>query len=193
MKTILKTSRLRLRTWQTTDIPKMAELSSDKEVMRYFPSTQTYEETEKFVQHNLDHYKAHDFCLYAIDLIHTGDFMGFVGLNVPWFTIPNFQSKNNPVVEIGWRIDKKYWGNGYATEAAKAVLNYAFEKLKLEEIISFTAEINLPSRRVMEKIGLKHDPKDDFNHPKLEPSSPLYHHVLYKICLKEYLQKKSEP
>lgn len=105
----------------------------------------------------------------------------------PPFEIPNFQSKGLPIVEIGWRLSSKHWGKGYATEAAKAVLHFAFTELNLSEIISFAVVANNKSRRVMEKIGLHHSETDDFDHPKLEEDSPLRRHVLYRLTRSEHI------
>ena len=94
-------------------------------------------------------------------------------------------------VEIGWRLSSRHWKKGYATEAAQAVLHYAFAKLNLNEIVSFTVVNNKASRRIIEKIGLHHDPHDDFDHPKLEKTSPLCRHVLYRFMRDEYLKHVS--
>jgi len=110
-----------------------------------------------------------------VELKSTGEMIGFCGL-----FIPSFQAHFTPAVEIGWRLAAHQWNLGYATEAAKAVLKYAFETLKLKEIVSFTAVDNVRSRRVMEKIGLRHNPADDFDHPNLEKLHPLCRHVLYR-------------
>lgn len=93
-----------------------------------------------------------------------------------------------PIVEIGWRLSSQHWGKGYATEAAKAVLHYAFTELNLNEIISFTVVANLKSRHVMEKIGLRHSEADDFDHPGIEAGSHLRRHVLYRLTREIYKQ-----
>lgn len=93
----------------------------------------------------------------------------------------NFNAPFTPAVEIGWRLDYNYWGQGYAVEGAKAVLRYGFETLHLPKIVSFTTVTNIRSRRVMEKIGLTHHPEDDFDHPLLKGDHPLKRHVLYSL------------
>lgn len=188
-KEILITERLILRTWIETDIPKMAAISSDPKVMDYFPYVQDLEETIAFVEHIKRHYQQYGYALYAVELKKTGEFIGFVGLNHVNFTIPDFVPKKLPLTEIGWRLAADYWGQGFATEAAKAVLHYAFTELDLIEVVSFTSVINQPSRRVMEKIGLRHDEKDDFNHPKIDQASRLYRHVLYHLSREQYFQQ----
>ncbi len=108
-------------------------------------------------------------------------FIGFVGLSVPSFT-----SHFTPCVEIGWRIAKEYWGNGYASEAAAASLHFGFEKLKLQQIVAFTVPTNKRSIAVMERIGMSRNPADDFDHPNLQPGHPLQRHVLYRIAAASY-------
>lgn len=140
------------------------------------------------VNHINQHYEKFGYAPYAVEIKDTHEFIGFFGLNHPPFEILNFQPKGFPIVEIGWRLSSKHWGKGYATEAAKAVLHYAFTELNLSEIISFTVVANTKSRRVMEKIGLHHSEKDDFDHPKLGEDNPLRRHVLYRLTRTEYMQ-----
>lgn len=183
---ILSTERLILRTWKDSDIPIMAAINSDLLVMEHFPSTQDFAATTKMVDAITQHHEKFGYCLYAAEVKDTQEFIGFVGLNQPAFDIPHFVPYSLPIVEMGWRLAPKYWDKGYATEAAKGVLDYAFTKLKLGEIISFTVVGNTKSRRVMEKIGLHHADADDFDHPKLAEDSPLKRHVLYRLTREEY-------
>ena len=106
----------------------------------------------------------------------TGEFIGYVGL-----AVPGFEAHFTPCVEIGWRLATPYWNLGLATEGARAVLDYAFSTVGLNEVVSFTVPANVRSRRVMEKLGLTHNPSDDFDHPRLPPDHPLRRHVLYRI------------
>ncbi|MEA3178556.1 MAG: hypothetical protein QOI59_2079 [Gammaproteobacteria bacterium] len=103
-------------------------------------------------------------------------FIGFVGL---W--VPSFTSHFTPCVEIGWRLAKEHWGNGYATEAAVACLRFGFENLTLQQIVAFTAPLNKRSTAVMERIGMSRNPADDFDHPNVPPGDPLRRHVLYRM------------
>jgi RimJ/RimL family protein N-acetyltransferase len=185
-KIILTTNRLILRTWKPSDIPLMAAISSDPLVMEHFPAIQDITATQSLIDHINQHYKKFGYALYAVEITDTHEFIGFVGLNHPSFEIPDFQPEGLPIVEIGWRLSSKHWGKGYATEAAKAVLNYAFTELNLSEIISFTVVANIKSRRVMEKIGLHHTETDDFDHPKLDENSLLRRHVLYRLTRDDY-------
>jgi RimJ/RimL family protein N-acetyltransferase len=103
------------------------------------------------------------------------------GLNVPRIDAPFM-----PAVEVGWRLAPRYWGQGYATEGARAALDYAFGSLGLDEVVAFTAEGNVRSRRVMERLGMHHDTADDFDHPRLPEDSPLRRHVLYRVSRVEF-------
>jgi RimJ/RimL family protein N-acetyltransferase len=188
-KIILTTERLILRTWKESDIPLMTAISSDPLVMEHFPSTQGLAVTKALIDHIYQHYAKFGYSLYAVETKDTHAFIGFVGLNRPPFDIPHFTPKSLPIVEIGWRLSAQHWGKGYATEAAKAVLHYAFTELKLKEIISFTVAANTKSRRVMEKIGLHHSEVDDFDHPNLDDKSHLKKHVLYRISIEDYASR----
>ena len=185
---IISTERLILRTWMAHDISSMALISSNPVVMEYFPSPQDRGETEQLINKINKQYERYGYTLYAVDTKNTGEFIGFVGLSHPSYEIPNFIPKGSPIVEIGWRLSSDYWGRGYATEAAKAVLAYAFIELCLDEIISFTTVANTKSRRVMEKIGLQHDETDNFDHPKLDDNSLLRKHVLYRLTRETFLR-----
>jgi len=144
--------------------------------MEFFPACLSRAESDAGVDRIHAHFARHGFGLYAAELRQTGEFIGYVGLAVPNFTAPF-----TPCVEIGWRLAASHWGRGLATEGARAVLAYAFEELRLAEIVSFTVPANLRSRRVMEKIGMTRDAGDDFDHPNLAEGHPLRRHVLYRL------------
>lgn len=186
-KIILSTERLILRTWKPSDTPLMTAISSDPMVMEHFPALQDSAATQALIDHINQHHEKFGYALYAVEIKDTHEFIGFVGLNHPPFEIHNFQPKGLPIVEIGWRLSSKHWGQGYATEAAKAVLHYAFTELNLNEIISFTVPANAKSQRVMKKIGLHHSEADDFDHPKLEENDPLKRHVLYRLTRDNFI------
>lgn len=185
MPSILETDRLILRTWQDSDIESFCEMNVDPEVMAFFPSLCDRECTLKLIEKCKQQYKDYGYTYYAVELTSTSEFIGAVGL-----LHANFEAHFTPAVEIGWRLAHRFWGHGYATEAAKAVLDYAFTKLNIKALVSFTAAINHPSQRVMKKIGLKHDPADDFNHPSVDSKSPLYPHVLYRLSQSDYFPSK---
>lgn len=182
---VLKTKRLVLRTWQESDVSKMYEINQDLKVMEYFPSLKSLEETERFIEGAKKHLKTHGYTLYAVDVKGGESGIGFIGLS-----IADFKAHFTPATEIGWRLSSKHWGQGLATEGAKAVLKYAFNKLYLSEVVTFTAEQNRRSRRVMEKIGLQHETSDDFDHPSLNEDSPLRRHVLYRLSQPSYLARQ---
>ena len=173
---ILETDRLILRTFEERDIDAMALIDQDPKVREFLGGTADREKTAASVRKIIQHHNDHGFSLYAVELKLTGEMIGWCGL-----MIPSFDAHFMPAVEIGWRLASHHWNQGYATEAAKAVLQYAFLNLKLKEVVSFTAVDNIRSRHVMEKIGLQHNPADDFDHPNLEKSHPLNRHVLYRI------------
>lgn len=174
----------------------MAAISSDPLVMEHFPALQDVTATQLLIDKVNQHYETFGYAPYAVETKDTKEFIGFVGLSYPPFEIPNFQSRGMPIVEIGWRLSSHHWEKGYATEAAKAVLRYAFTELNLSEIISFTVTGNTKSRRVMEKIGLHHSVADDFDHPKRDENSPLRRHVLYQLTRDDYqanIDKREKP
>jgi 3-dehydroquinate dehydratase / shikimate dehydrogenase len=180
--TTLKTKRLILRPWKETDLDPFAALNADPKVMEYFPSTLSREESDSLANRIQSKFEEKGYGMWAVAIPGIADFIGFIGLNnVDKSTFP---AHFTPAIEIGWRLASDYWGKGYATEGAKAVLAYGFESLNLEEIVSFTAVQNMRSRRIMEKIGMHHDSKDDFDNPKLPQDHVLRRHVLYRLTKK---------
>lgn len=179
----LSTERLLLRRWTAADIAPFAALNADPVVMERFPATLTLDQTKSFVAAAEAHFEREGFGLWVAELIATGEMIGFIGLS-----IPRFEAHFTPCVEIGWRLAHKYWGRGYAPEGASAVLNDAFTRLNLEEVVSFTSTLNSNSIRVMEKIGMKRDPSEDFDHPRVEEGHHLRRHVLYRINSSDFLE-----
>lgn len=182
MQPILKTERLILRQWCEDDLKPFAELNADSRVREYFPGLLNRQESNASVKLMSGHIQKYGWGFWATSLIQTSEFIGFIGLEDIHFAAPF--NKLSPAVEIGWRLAFSHWGKGYATEGAKAALRYGFKKLNLVEIVSFTAVQNTRSRKVMEKINMYHDPKDDFDHPKLLEGHPLRRHVLYRTILR---------
>jgi RimJ/RimL family protein N-acetyltransferase len=175
--TVLETPRLLLRHWCDTDHEPFAAMCADPHVMRYFPSTLTREESDRLVDRAIAHFERHDYGPYAAELRETGAFLGFIGL-----IEPRFQAHFTPCIEIGWRLAAEYWNRGLATEGAREVLSHAFETLQLPEVVAYTTTANLPSRRVMEKLGMTYNESDDFDHPDLPEGHPLRRHVLYRVA-----------
>jgi RimJ/RimL family protein N-acetyltransferase len=172
----LETERLLLRRWRQSDREPFARMNADVEVMRHFPARMTREESDALVDRIEQHFRDEGFGLYAVERRAEGDFIGFVGLQRVRFDAPF-----GPAVEIGWRLAPHAWGHGYSTEAARRVLEHAFGPLALEQVVSFTVPANEPSWRVMERIGMTHDPADDFDHPRVPAGHPLERHVLYRM------------
>jgi RimJ/RimL family protein N-acetyltransferase len=172
----LTTDRLLLRQWKDSDYEPFAALNADPAVMEHFPAPMTREASDGLVDRIRADLDRRGFGLWALEVRATGEFIGFTGLSVP-----SFDAHFTPAVEVGWRLVKEAWGNGYASEAARASLAYGFGPAGLDEIVSFTATTNLASQRVMQRIGMTHDEADDFDHPRLEPGHRLERHVLYRI------------
>ena len=173
----LRTQRLRLRRWKMGDRAPFAELNADPLVMEYYPSTLTSAQSDEFVDRIQRCFVEHGYGLWAVELIDTAEFIGYVGL---WPA--TFDADFTPATEIGWRIARRFWGVGLAPEAAKAAAADGFDRLGLDEIVSFTAAVNLKSRRVMEKIGMMRDPGGDFDHPSVVEGNLLRRHVLYRLA-----------
>jgi ribosomal-protein-alanine N-acetyltransferase len=144
--------------------------------MRYFPAPLTRDQSDALADRARAHVDEHGWGLWAVERLDTGEFIGFVGL-----AGTNFDEHFTPAVEVGWRLARPHWHQGFATEAALAAVAFGFETLQLDEIVSFTAVTNDASRRVMERIGMTHDPADDFDHPRVPEGSPLRRHVLYRL------------
>jgi len=150
-------------------------MNADLRVMEHFPASLSHEESDATVTRIEAHFEQHGFGLWAVEIPDVAPFAGFIGL-----CVPRFEALFMPTVEIGWRLAADYWSRGYATEGARAALAFGFESLGLAEIVSFTVPANLRSRRVMEKLGMIHDPRDDFDHPLLPTGHGLSRHVLYR-------------
>jgi RimJ/RimL family protein N-acetyltransferase len=179
----LETARLILRRWREPDLAPFARLNGDPAVMEYMPKLLTREESDAFAAHIEAQFDPYGFGLWAAELRATGEFIGFIGLS-----IPRFEASFTPCVEIGWRLAQAHWGQGLASEGARAVARYAFENLRLPELVSFTVPANTRSRRVMEKLGMTHDPRDDFDHPLLPAGHLLRRHVLYRLAAHPFVE-----
>lgn len=172
----LRTERLILRKWRDEDLDPFAVLNSDPEVMQFMPKLLSRNECAARIQGIRDHFREHGFGLWAVEVRGVIPFVGFVGLS-----IPRFEAPFAPCVEIGWRLAREAWGQGFATEAARAAVTFGFHEVGLPEILSYTVPDNVRSRRVMERIGMTHDPAGDFDHPLLAEGHPLRKHVLYRL------------
>ncbi len=176
-----RTERLVLRRWRPDDLAPFAEMNGDPEVMKYFPALLTLDETAALIERIEESFRAHGYGLWAVEIKGGGQFAGFVGLFPVAEPYPFA-----PAVEVGWRLGRAYWGQGLATEAARASLGFGFDEAGLNEIVSFTSVINDQSRRVMKRLGMTHNPDEDFNHPWLPVGHPLRPHVLYRIVSSDF-------
>jgi ribosomal-protein-alanine N-acetyltransferase len=172
----LTTERLLLRRWREADRLPFQRLNADPRVMEFMPGLLAPEDSDGLIDRIETHFERYGFGPFAAELLEDGAFLGYIGLFVP-----AFQAHFTPAVEIAWRLDAGYWGRGLATEGARAVARHAFAELGLASLVSFTVPENLRSRRVMEKLGMSHDPRDDFDHPNLPEGHPLRRHVLYRL------------
>jgi RimJ/RimL family protein N-acetyltransferase len=174
---MIRTDRLHLRLWRNDDLPAFAALNADPKVMEFFPKPLDRAESDTLAARIRDSFVLRGFGLWAVEVPGVADFIGFVGLSVP-----QFEAHFTPCVEIGWRLAYEHWGSGYATEAARAALDFGFAHLALDQIVSFTATANRRSWRVMERLGMTRSPADDFDHPMVPEGHPLRRHVLYRAA-----------
>lgn len=182
MTSIIETPRLLLRTWEQEDAGPYFQINQDSKVIEHLKGPLTIEEVSSFITGANEQQQKRGYTLWATELKETEELIGFIGLNYD-----EWQSHFTPSVEIAWRLGSQFWGKGYATEGARAALEYGFKKCNLKEIFSFTVPANTRSSHVMEKIGLKRDPTGDFAHPEIDPSHRLSHHILYRLSVEEYL------
>ena len=181
---VIETERLYLRQWQASDCAVFAEINADPEVMKYFPKLLTPKVSDIIASKCQQLIANQGWGLWAVSLKarskENGAFIGFVGLNDT-----HADMSFAPAVEIAWRLHKDYWGQGYATEAARAALNFAFTELSLDEVVSFTAVINVRSQLVMERLGMMNT-RANFYHPSLDPNHRLAEHVLYNMTRQQW-------
>lgn len=172
----LETSRLRLRPWRDEDFAPFAALNADPQVMAHFPATLDRAESDVLAARCQSLIEAQGWGFWATEIKASGDFIGFVGLHRPIAELPF-----SPCVEIGWRLARPFWGQGYASEAARAALSFAFNDLALAEVVAFTSLENRRSQAVMERLGMCR--AENFEHPALPPGHPLREHCLYRLAV----------
>ncbi len=190
--TILTTQRLRLRTWRPADRAPLAEMCADPRVMEFFPETLTRAASDALFDRLAAHFATHGYGLFAVEVPGEADWIGFVGLNHP-----QFKCHFTPCVEIGWRLTVPFWGRGFATEAAQAVLHLAFSSLQLPEVVSFTAVPNQRSQRVMQRLGMisrnpQNGTAEQFDHPSLPAGHRLRRHVLYRLSVADWSARQAD-
>jgi RimJ/RimL family protein N-acetyltransferase len=172
----IRTHRLLLRMWRDEDRVPFAALNADPRVMEHFPKLLDRAESDAVAARIRENFDRRGFGLWAVEVPGVAEFIGFVGLSVP-----HFEAHFTPCVEIGWRLARDHWGFGFASEAARAAVDFGFSQLELDQIVSFTVPANKRSRAVMERIGMTRTPVDDFDHPSLPDGHPLRRHVLYRL------------
>lgn len=181
---MIETKRLRLRPWKESDLEPFAKMNADPMVREFFASKLDKEESDHLARTLIQFIDERGWGFWAVERLEDSLFIGFIGLEYV-----DFESHFTPAVEIGWRLSVEHWGKGYATEGANACLEYGFNTLHLPEIVALTAQGNVKSRRVMEKLGMTYDPKDDFDHPKIIQGHPVRRHVLYRKVREQWVCK----
>ena len=171
----IKTLRLGLRNWNDSDIAPFGEMCQDAEVMRHFPDLVSLEQATEQVHKYQQHFTEHGFTYFAVEALSSGEFIGFVGL-----LHQTYESPFTPCVDIGWRLKKSAWGKGYASEAAKACLEFALESAGLDEVFAMCANTNAASEAVMKKIGMQK--AGTFDHPAIPPDSMLNPCLAYRAA-----------
>jgi RimJ/RimL family protein N-acetyltransferase len=187
MSLMLRTDRLLLRPWRDADRQAFARMNADSEVMEFFVAPLTRGESDALVDRFEAGFAEHGFGVWAVEEIGTGAFIGFAGL-----LHQRFEAAFTPTFEIGYRLARHAWGHGYATEAAREAVRFGFERAGLVEIVSMTSVGNVRSRAVMDKLGMTHDPADDFDHPRVPDGHPLERHVLYRLTVEHWHAPHSE-
>ena len=170
-----ETERLRLRQWCAADREPFAALNADPKVMEFYPAPLSRAESDAMANRCQALIAERGWGFWAVETKNTHEFIGFVGLHVPASELPF-----SPCVEVGWRLVTKHWSKGFATEAARGALRIGFERLGLAEIVSFTSAINLRSRAVMVKLGMR-EAEETFEHPNVPAGSVLRQHCLYRL------------
>jgi RimJ/RimL family protein N-acetyltransferase len=182
----LATERLLLRGWRASDREAYAELNADPAVREFFPERLTRAQSDAQIAVFTDHFAQHGFGMWALELVATGELIGFTGMD-----LATYDAHFAPAIEIGWRLARDAWGHGYATEAALAALAFAFDQLECSEIVACTVPANRRSRAVMERLAMTHDPREDFDHPEVAAGHPLCRHVLYRLSAQRWREREA--
>ncbi|MBI3515881.1 MAG: GNAT family N-acetyltransferase [Proteobacteria bacterium] len=172
----LRTPRLILRPWRDADLEPFAAMAADPEVMAHLSQEPGRAASDALAAGIRDHFAAHGYGYWAVELPGATPFIGFVGLR-----LVTYAAHFTPAVDLGWRLARDHWGHGYATEAAAASIDHGFGHLGLSEIVAYTVPANQRSRQVMHRLGMTHTAADDFDHPRLPAGHPLARHVLYRL------------
>ncbi|MFG0673312.1 GNAT family N-acetyltransferase [Delftia sp. WSY_7] len=181
----LRTPRLILRQWQAGDRQPFAALNADPQVMEHFPALLSSEQSDAMADRIQALIEERGWGFWAAEHLASGEFMGFIGLHTPAASLPF-----SPCVEIGWRLARPFWGQGLASEGARAALEHGFGALHLESIVSFTALSNMRSQAVMQRLGMERD-AHDFDHPEVPAGHALRRHCLYRLTHAQWLQRQA--
>jgi RimJ/RimL family protein N-acetyltransferase len=184
----LKTGRLCLRAWRDEDLPLFADLNADEEVTEHLLGPLTRSQSDALVRRITEHFFREGFGFWAVEAPGVANFIGMVGIGIPSYTAPF-----TPCVEVGWRLARQYWGQGFVTEAAQAALGFGFETVDLSEIVGLTVPSNARSRAVMAKLGMARTASDDFDHPLVPAGHQLTRHVLYRLSRQAWLRTRGLP
>lgn len=178
----LTTQRLTLRPWRHDDVDAFTALCNDPDVMAHYPALQTREQCAAGIARQQAHFAQHGFGLWAMERTDTPGFIGYTGIqHVP------FEAAFTPAIELGWRLAREHWGHGYASEAARAAIAFAFETLRVQELVAFVIPANARSVAVCERLGMTHDAAGDFDHPRIASGArsiaghPQQRHALYRL------------
>ncbi|MEO1011681.1 MAG: GNAT family N-acetyltransferase [Bacteroidota bacterium] len=181
---IFRSERLGFRNWRGIDLPEFARINSDLEVMEHFPKPLTEKETAELMDRLKQHYIKNGYTYFATEILESGEFIGFIGL-----AFQDYKTRFTPAVDVGWRLKKSAWGKGFATEGAKKYLDFAFNELDLNKVISTCTEKNYRSENVMKKIGM--EKMGEFNHPKLREYPEYEKCVCYGIERSMWQQREA--
>lgn len=168
-----------IRGWTDADVQSWADMNADPRVMEFFPSTLTREQSFESAERMRRELDELGYGWFVMEIKERPGFSGVLAIcEVRW------DAPFEPKREIGWRLPVDAWGFGYATEGARALLEFARDGLRWDEVVAFTAGVNERSQRVMQRIGMTYDPHADFLHPRIADGHPLQHHVLYRAVLR---------
>ncbi len=181
----LTTPRLLLRRWAPSDLAPFAALNADREVIGHIRAPMTTSESNAFAHRIEQRFAADGFGLWALEVRETGDFVGFAGL-----ARQTFEAPFNRSIEVGWRLARPSWGHGYATEGGGAALDFAFDVLELDEVVSITTARNVRSQAVMRRLGMTRDPADDFDQEHFPVGHPLRPAVLHRISRERWTARR---
>ncbi len=177
----LRTERLLMRPFRASDREAFAAINADPVVMEHYPAPLTPEQSDLLLDRINASFDEHGFGVWALELPGHVPLLGYTGL-----AVPKWENHLTPCVEVGWRLGREHWGRGYASEAALAALDAAFNRFGLDEVLSFTSLPNERSARVMQRIGMRRDPASDFAHPNLPADHRLSRHIVYRISAADW-------